>query len=175
MLKIILYAVLVALLALLIYAATKPDTFALQRSITIAAPPEKLYALIQDMKAFNTWNPFAKKDPAQVVRYEGPASGLGAAYAWEGPVVGKGRMEVTEDLAPTRLAMRLDFVKPMKATHRVDFTIEPQGANSRVTWAMSGAMPYVSKLMTIFYSMDKMAGGDFESGLANLKAIAEAR
>ena len=71
--------------------------------------------------------------------------------------------------------MRLDFVKPMKATHRVDFTIEPQGANSRVTWAMSGAMPYVSKLMTIFYSMDKMVGGDFESGLTNLKAIAEAR
>lgn len=175
MLKIILGAVALLLLAVLVYAATKPDTFALQRSISIAAPPEKLYGLIHDLRAFNTWNPFANKDPAQVVRYEGPPSGLGAAYAWESKVAGVGRMEVIEDLAPKRLAMRLDFVKPMKATHRVEFTIEPQGAHSRVTWAMSGAMPYVSKLMAVFYSMDKMVGGDFEAGLASLKALAEAR
>ena len=175
MLKIVLGLVGLALLAVLVYAATKPDSFTLQRSISVAAPPDKVFALISDMKAFNTWNPFARKDPAQKLSYEGPAGGVGAAYAWEGPVVGKGRMEVVETLPPTRVAMRLDFEKPMQARNQAVFTLEPQGAQTRVTWAMNGPMPYLSKLMTIFYSMDKMVGGDFEAGLANLKAAAEAR
>lgn len=175
MLKMVLGVVGLALLAVLVYAATKPDSFTLQRSISVAAPPDKLFALINDMRAFNTWNPFARKDPAQVLSYEGPAAGVGAAYTWEGPVVGKGRMEVLETVPHTRLAMRLDFEKPMQARNQVVFSLEPQGAQTRVTWAMSGPMPYLSKLVTTFYSMDKMVGGDFEAGLSYLKAAAEAR
>jgi uncharacterized protein YndB with AHSA1/START domain len=162
-----------AVAVLLIHAATKPDSFTIQRSASIAAPPDRLFALIHATQPFNTWNPYARKDPTMKLRYEGPASGPGAAYAWDSENAGAGRMEVIEASAPTRVAMRLDFERPMKATNRVDFTLEPQGAQTKVTWAMSGPMPYISKLMTTFFDMDKMVGDDFAAGLANLKAAAE--
>ncbi len=165
--------VAVAIAGVLIYAATKPDTFSVQRSATIAAPPDKLFGLINEPKAFNTWNPYALKDPQVKLRYEGPASGPGAAYAWESETLGVGRMEVIEAVVPTRVAMRLDFEKPMQAKNRVEFTLQPQGAATQVTWAMSGPMPYLSRLLTTFFNMDKMVGGDFEAGLQNLKATAE--
>ena len=170
-------ALVIALLvaAVLIYAATKPDTFTLQRSATIGAPPDKVFALINDVKAFNTWNPFARKDPAARLQYQGAASGPGAAYTWQGGTSGAGRMEVIEAVAPAKVVMRLDFEEPMKATNRVDFTLVPLGAATKVTWAMSGPMPYLHKLVTTFVSMDKMVGSDFEAGLANLKFAAESR
>ncbi len=140
----------VAIAGVLIYAATKPDTFSVQRSAVIAAPPDKLFGLINEPKAFNTWNPYARKDPQVKLRYEGATSGPGAAYAWESESLGVGRMEVVESAAPTRVAMRLEFEKPMRAKNRVDFTLLPQGATTQVTWAMSGPMPYISKLFTTF-------------------------
>jgi uncharacterized protein YndB with AHSA1/START domain len=173
LLKSIVAIVALATAGLLTYAATKPDQFRVQRSSTIAAPPERLFALINDVKAFNSWNPYALKDPAIKLRYEGAGSGPGAAYAWESETAGTGRMEVVEATAPHRVAMRLDFKEPMKATNIVEFTLVPQGNTTQVTWAMSGSMPYLHKLMTTFIDMDKMVGGDFESGLANLKAAAE--
>jgi uncharacterized protein YndB with AHSA1/START domain len=162
-----------AVAGLLTYAATKPDQFRVQRSSSIAAPPEKVFALINDVKAFNSWNPYALKDPAIKLRYEGAGSGPGAAYAWESKTAGAGRMEVVETSAPYLVAMRLNFEEPMKATNRVEFTLVPQGNTTQVTWAMSGSMPYLHKLMTTFFDMDTMVGGDFEGGLANLKAAAE--
>lgn len=162
-----------AVAGVLIYAATKPDTFSVQRSATIAAPPDKLFGLINEPKAFNTWNPYALRDPQVKLRYEGAASGPGAAYAWESESLGVGRMEVIEAVASTRIAMHLNFEKPMQTKNRLEFTLKPQGAATQVTWAMSGPMPYLSKLITTFFDMDKMVGGDFEAGLANLKAAAE--
>ena len=173
MIKTILGVIVLAIAAVLIYAATKPDTFALQRSASIAAPPERLYPLIADVKAFNTWNPWARKDPATKMAYEGPASGVGAAYSWDSEQLGAGRMQITEATAASRVAARLEFKRPFEATNRVEFTLQPQGTQTQVTWAMSGPMPYLSKLMTTFVSMDKMVGSDFEAGLANLKAVAE--
>lgn len=175
MIKTIAFVVVLLVAAVLLYAATRPDTFALQRSATIAATPDKLFALINDVRAFNTWNPFALKDPAIKLQYEGAASGPGAAYAWQGESSGVGRLEVIESVAPAKVAMRLDFDKPMKASHRVEFTLAQRGPATQVTWAMTGRMPYLSKLITTFVSMDRMVGGEFEAGLANLKAAAEAR
>lgn len=159
--------------AVLIYAATRPDTFSIQRSAAITAPPDKVFALISDVKAFNTWNPFARKDPSMQLRYEGAASGVGAAYGWDSDQAGAGHLEITEAVAPSRVVMRLAFTKPMATTNRVEFTLQPQGAQTQVTWAMSGPMPYLSKLITTFVSMEKMVGPDFEAGLATLKATAE--
>lgn len=173
MFKTVLLAIVAAVVAVLLYAASRPDSFSLERRITISAPPEKVHALINDVKAFNTWNPFALKDPAIKLRYEGGPSGPGAAYAWESETVGTGRMEIVEATAPSRVAMRLDFEKPMKGSNRVEFRLRPIGAQTEVTWAMSGPMPYLSKLITTFVDMDRMVGGDFEAGLANLKALAE--
>lgn len=173
MLKTLLIIVVLAVLGVLGFAATRPDSFVLQRSTTIAAPPERVFGLINDLHGFNTWNPWALKDPTTKLSYEGPDSGPGAAYRWTGEKLGSGRMQIIESVPGRLVAARLEFRAPMEATNRVDFTLQPEGSGTRITWAMSGAMPFVSKLMSVFVSMDKMVGPDFEAGLANLKAAAE--
>lgn len=164
-------AVLLALL--LVYAATRPDSFRIERHVTIQAPPERIFALIQDLKAFNTWNPYNKKDPAIKGEYSAITAGPGARYAWESQEVGVGSMEITEAAAPSRVAMKLDFVKPMAAHNQALFLLKPDGAATQVSWAMEGPSPYLSKLMGVVFNIDKMVGTDFENGLADLKALAE--
>jgi uncharacterized protein YndB with AHSA1/START domain len=174
MLKIIALVVVAAIVVVLVLAATKPDSFSLQRSTSIAAPPEKIHALINDLKAFNTWNPWALKDPSSAITYEGANTvGVGAAYNWKGGKSGAGRMQIVESTTPSRVAASLEFKEPMTTTNRVEFTVVPQAAGTQVTWTMSGPMPFMSKLMSVFMSFDKMVGPDFEAGLANLKAAAE--
>ena len=173
MLKTILLIVAAAIAALLIYAATKPDSFRLSRSAAIAAPPDKVFALINDLRQFNTWNPFAKMDPKQVITYDAVTAGVGGAYNWQGEKSGVGRMQIAESVPAQRVTAKLDFTKPFEAHNVVDFTVQPQGNGSTVTWAMHGPMPYLNRVMTIFFDMDKTVGKDFEAGLANLKALAE--
>jgi uncharacterized protein YndB with AHSA1/START domain len=173
MLKTILLIVAAVIAALLAYAAFKPDTFRLQRSATIAAPPAKVFALINDLRQFNTWNPFAKMEPSVVITYDATSAGVGGAYNWKGEKTGEGRMQITESVPAQRVSAKLDFTKPFEAHNLVDFTVQPQGSGSTVTWAMHGPMPYLNRVMTIFFDMDKTVGKDFEAGLANLKALAE--
>lgn len=175
MLQTILLVIGTVIAAVLIYAAFKPKTFLLERRTTIAAPPHLVFPLIDNLKAFNTWNPFAKQDPAQTIYYENITEGCGAAYRWEGAKSGVGRLQVSESAPSERVTMNLDFAKPMEAHNKVVFSLTPQGAGTEVTWAMSGAMPYLHRLMTTFFSMDKMVGGEFDKGLASLKIIAEAK
>jgi len=168
--------VVIALVAaVLLFASTRPDSFRVERRIAIQAPPAKIYPLINDLHAFQTWSPYEKKDPAMKRSYDGPASGPGAAYAWAGnKEVGRGSMQITEAVAPERVAMKLDFLEPFEAHNRVDFTLAPrEGGATEVTWAMHGPSPFVSKLMGLVFDIDKMVGRDFEDGLAKLKALAE--
>ena len=175
MFKTIAIAVAVLIAALLGYAATRPDTFRVEREATIKAPPEKIFALINDLRRWDSWSPWEKKDPAMRRTFSGDAtSGKGAAYAWEGNSdVGQGRMEIAESVPRSRVRIKLDFVKPFEAHNIVDFTLEPKGDATSVTWAIYGPSPYISKLIGIFLSMDSMIGKDFEAGLAGLKAVAE--
>lgn len=174
MFKIIAIVIVVLIAALLIYAATKPDTFRVQRSTSIKAPPEKIFALINDFHSWGAWSPYEKKDPAMKRTMSGAANGNGAVYEWEGDKnVGKGRMEITESSPPTKVTLKLDFVKPFETHNIVDFTLEPKGDSTNVTWAMHGPSPYISKIIGIFINMDSMIGKDFETGLANLKTISE--
>jgi uncharacterized protein YndB with AHSA1/START domain len=167
-------AVVVLLAALLIYAATQPDTFRIQRATSIKAPPEKIFAVLNDFMRWEAWSPWEKKDPAMKRTFSAVTSGKGAVYAWEGNSdVGQGRMEIAESVAPSKVAIKLDFVKPFETHNMVEFTLEPKGDSTNVTWAMQGPMPYISKLITVFVNMDSMVGKDFEAGLANLKAVAE--
>lgn len=167
-------AVVVLLAALLVYAATKPDTFRVQRATSIKAPPEKIFALINDLQGWSAWSPYEKLDPGMKRSHSGAANGKGAVYAWEGNgKVGAGRMEITQSSPPSKVAIKLDFAKPFEAHNIAEFTLEPKGDSTNVTWAMYGPNLYVSKLMSIFFSMDNMIGKDFETGLANLKTIAE--
>jgi carbon monoxide dehydrogenase subunit G len=174
MLTIAAIAVVAALIALLLFAATRPDTFSMSRSITVAVPQDQVFALINDLKSFNAWNPWAVKEPEAKITYErSDTAGVGAAYTWKGKKTGSGRMEWIEAAPPSLLAAKLEFKAPMATTNRVEFKLAPQAAGTQVTWVMSGPMPFVSKLMSVFASIDKMVGPDFEAGLANLKALAE--
>ena len=174
MIKKIAIAVVVLLAALLIYAATQPDTFRIQRATSIKAPPEKIFAVLNDFMRWEAWSPWEKKDLAMKRTFSAVTSGKGAVYAWEGNSdVGQGRMEIAESVAPSKVAIKLDFVKPFETHNMVEFTLEPKGDSTNVTWAMQGPMPYISKLITVFVNMDSMVGKDFEAGLANLKAVAE--
>ena len=177
MLKTLAYiaAVLVVVVAgILIYAATRPDTFRIQRSTAIKAPPEKIFALINDFHAWSAWSPYEKKDPAMKRTFSGASAGKGAVYAWDGDKnVGTGRMEITDAASPSKIVIKLDFFKPFEGHNTGEFTMEPKGDNTVVTWAMYGPAAFMMKVMGIFMNMDNMIGNDFAVGLANLKAVAE--
>ena len=167
----IIIAVLIA--GVLILAATRPDTFRVERSTGIKAPPEKIFALINDFDRWGAWSPWEKKDAA-MKRTFGAKSGKGATYAWEGNKdVGQGRMEIADSVPPSRIAIKLDFVKPFEAHNDVVFVLEPKGDTTQVRWTMQGHTPYFAKIIHVFIDMDKMVGKDFEAGLASLKAAAE--
>jgi uncharacterized protein YndB with AHSA1/START domain len=152
----------------------QPNNFRVARSQAIKAPPEKIYAYLVDFRSWPNWSPYEKKDPAMKRTLSGPPSGVGAVYAWDGNNdVGQGRMEIIEARPASRVAIKLDFIKPFEGHNRAEFTLEPRGDATQVTWAILGPRPFVSKVMCLFLDMDKMIGKDFEAGLANLKAAAE--
>ena len=174
MLKTIAIVVVVLVGALLAFAATKPDTFRVQRAASIKAPPEKIFPLINDLHSWGAWSPWEKLDPAMKRTHSGAASGKGAVYQWEGNgEVGAGRMEIVEASPPSAVRIKLDFLKPFEAHNFAEFTLEPKGDATDVRWTMYGPNTYVSKLMSVFFNMDSMVGKYFESGLANLKAATE--
>ena len=155
-------------------AARKPAMFRVERSTSIQAPPETIFALLSDFRQWPDWSPWEKLDPAMTRTLSGAASGVGAVYAWTGNKnVGAGRMEITDAQAPTRLTIKLDFLRPFEAHNRIDLTLEPSGGSTGVRWAMHGPNTKVMRVMGTFVSMDKMMGKDFEKGLSNLKRLAE--
>jgi len=168
-------AIVVALIvAVLVFAATKPDTFRAQRASSVNAPPEQIFALINDLHRWRAWSPHEKKHPAMKRTLTGAPQGEGAVYEWEGNKdIGKGRMEITDSSPPSRVRIKLDFVRPFEAHNTVEFTLEPNGDSTIVTWAMHGPSPFLAKLVSVFFGMDSMIGKDFEAGLANPKAVAE--
>lgn len=174
MLKAIVIILVVLVAAVLVLAATRPDTFRVQRSATIKAPPERIFGLINDFHRWGAWSPWEHKDPAMKRTFGAATSGSGAVYAWEGnKQVGQGRMEIAESVAPSRVAIKLDFVKPFEAHNIVEFALEGGGETTHVTWSMTGSTPYFAKIIHLFIDMDRMVGKDFEAGLANLKAVAK--
>src|SRR5258706_2715353 len=143
MLAKVLIVVAVLLAGVLVFAAARPDSFRIERSATIKAPPEKIFAQVNDLKAWTAWSPWEKIDPALKRTYSGPQSGKGAAYAWEGNKdVGAGRMEIAESVTPSKITMRLDFLKPFEAHNTAEFTFTRQGDSTTVNWAMYGPSPY---------------------------------
>ena len=165
--------VVIAIAGILIYAATKPDSFRVQRVVLINAPPDKVFPLVNDIKAWTVWSPYEKKDPAMKRTYGAVTAGKGATYSWDGDKnVGQGSMEMIES-GPRKVVLKLDFVKPFEAHNMGEFLLEPKGDSTSVTWATYGPSPYMSKVIGTFMNIDDMIGRDFEKGLADLKAAAE--
>lgn len=173
MLAIILSLLGLLVVAVLIYAATRPDTLRIERSLLIQAPAEKILAHVNDFHRWRDWSPYEKLDPAMRRDIGGAPSGLGATYSWEAEgKAGTGRMRIT-DARPDRTTIELDFSKPFVSRNLAEFTAVAQADGTRVTWSMQGPAAYMTKLMGVFVDMDRMIGRDFETGLAALKTLSE--
>lgn len=166
--------VVVALGALLAYAATRPDTFSLSRSIAINAPAARIFPLIADFHEWTRWSPWEKMDPALSRTYSGAERGVGAVYEWQGAKTGQGRMEVAEAREPSLVSIKLDFIKPFPAKNIATFSLTEYSGATTVTWSMSGPQAFMGKVVSVFMSMEKIVGGSFEKGLADLKRVSEA-
>lgn len=166
----------VAILAILVgVIALQPSDVHVERSASMAAPAADVFAQVNDFHKWEAWSPWAKIDPAAKVTYEGPASGVGAAFAWDGnDQVGAGKMTITESKPSEHIVIRLDFFKPFAGTDTTEFLFKSDGKQTTTTWIMTGKKNFVSKAICMFVDMDKMVGGQYEKGLAAIKAIVEA-
>lgn len=174
MLKKILIGVAGALLLLLVAISLQPDTFHVERSISVAAPPANVRALVDDFHAWRGWSPWEKLDPNLQRTFDGPPAGAGAKYAWRGNrEVGEGRMTI-EQSDPSRIVIELEFLKPFEASNTATFTFVGTEQGTKTTWAMDGRNNFMSKAFHLVMDMDKMLGADFERGLEAIKASAEA-
>ena len=174
MLKTLAIVIVLAILGILAFALTRPDSFSVQRTATIHAPADKVFELINDFHRWSEWSPWEKLDPEMKRTFSGAAAGVGTIYEWTGnSKVGAGRMEILKTAPATRLDIKLDFIKPFEGHNIAEFTLTPKGDDTEVLWVMHGPAPFITKLMGVFVSMDSMIGKDFEAGLANMKAAAE--
>lgn len=174
MLKKILIGIAVVILVFLIIVAMQPADYQVTRSTTVATPPDLVFLHVNELKKWAAWNPWEKLDPNMKLTYDGPASGAGASYSWVGNSdVGEGRMTITDSRLNESVKTKLEFFKPMVGVSDAEFTFKPQGNQTEVTWAMTGKNNFIAKAFCMFMDMDKMIGGQFEKGLADLKSMAE--
>jgi hypothetical protein len=158
----------------LIVVAMQPADFKVERSATLRAPAPAAFAQVNDFQNWQAWSPWEKVDPALKRTYEGPQAGTGAVYAWQGNKdVGEGRMTITESRPGELVRIKLEFFKPFAAVNDTVFRFQPASEGTTVTWTMSGQNSFVSKAMCLFINMDRMVGGMFEQGLAQMKTVVE--
>lgn len=169
------FAVLAAfILILVLVVAARPSDFRIARSASFSAAPDRLFGEVNDLHKWEAWSPWAKRDLAMKQDYGGPPAGTGATYHWDGNKdVGEGRMTITESVPSSLIRIKLEFMRPFAAINTSEFILKPEGGGTHLTWAMTGKHNFVVKFFTLFMDMDKMVGGDFEKGLASLKAIVE--
>lgn len=175
MIKIVLIVLAVALIGLLTVVALQPPDFRIARTLRMASPPQAVFNEVNDLHRWEAWSPWAKLDPDMKQTYEGPPAGAGASSAWTGnKEVGEGRMTISESRSPEFIRVQLEFLKPFKAVNQAEFTFKPEGEQTVVSWSMTGQKNFMVKAVHLFMDMDKMIGGQFEQGLAQLKAVVEA-
>jgi len=175
MLKIILIALGVIIVVLAVVVTLQPAEFRVARSATMSAPAPVIFGQVNDLHKWEAWNPWQKKDPAMKLDFAGPPAGPGASYSWAGnKEVGEGRLTITESRPGERVRIKLEFMKPFAATNTAEFTFKPEGDRTSVTWSMEGRNNFFAKAIGLCMNMDKMVGGEFEKGLADMKSVVEA-
>jgi uncharacterized protein YndB with AHSA1/START domain len=175
MFKKILIALAVIIVVFVIIVALQPSEFRIVRSATISAPAPAVFAQVNDFHHWEAWSPWAKLDPAAKATFEGPPAGRGAIFRWAGNnEVGEGSMTITESRPSDLIRIKLEFLRPFAATNTAEFTFKPEGSQTAVTWSMEGKNNFIAKAVCLFMNMDKMVGGQFEKGLAQMKSVAEA-
>ena len=170
----ILSGVAVLIVLFVVVVALRPADFCVTRSASMAAPPAVAFVQVNDFHMWEAWSPWAKIDPAVKNTFEGALAGVGAGFSWSGNnQVGQGRMTITDSRPDLLVRIRLEFLKPFKATHTAEFSFRPEGGKTLVTWSMYGKNNFFSKAFALFVDCDKMLGGQFEKGLAQMKSVAE--
>jgi hypothetical protein len=173
--KRILIGLAIMVVAFLGIVALQPADYRVTRGISINAPAEVVFAQVNDFRKWEAWSPWVKLDPEVKNTFEGPATGTGAVFIWSGNAdVGEGRMTLTESRPNDRIRIKLDFIRPFPDTCTVEFAFQPAGNQTAVTWSMWGHKNFIGKAACLFMNMDKMLGGDFEKGLAQMQTVAEA-
>ena len=174
MIKKILIVLVIILVVFVVIVAMQPAAYRITRTATISAPPADVFAQVNDLHKFQDWSPWAKLDPALKQTYDGAPAGTGAIYSWEGnKKVGAGRMTITDSRTNDLVSMKLEFLKPFASTATTEFAFKAEGNQTSVTWSMFGENNFMAKAFCPFMNMDKMVGGDFERGLAQLKSLVE--
>jgi carbon monoxide dehydrogenase subunit G len=167
------YVATTAVGAMLILASMRQDTFHVERSTRIAAPPEWVFAQINDLQRMKNWNPYEKKDPSLKGEFGATTRGIGASYAWDSEKVATGRMTIVESKPLRQVTLRLDFEKPFVSTVTTEYTLKPDRGGTQVTWSMNGPANFVHKLMETVFVLDPLIGRDLDAGLVNLKVASE--
>ncbi|PYN89319.1 MAG: polyketide cyclase [Candidatus Rokuibacteriota bacterium] len=168
-------AVVLAVGVLALIVALQPSEFRIERSATIAAPAPAVFAQVNDFHNWEAWSPWAKLDPTAKSSFAGAPAGQGAAFSWAGnSKVGEGRMTITESRPSELVRIKLEFLKPFEATNTAEFTFRPDGERTAVTWSMYGHNNFIGRAVSLFVNMERTLGGEFEKGLASMKAVAEA-
>jgi uncharacterized protein YndB with AHSA1/START domain len=174
MFEIFLIALAAIVVVFLIIVAMQPAQYRVARSATVAAPAQAVFAQVNDFHKWEAWNPWGKIDPAMKHSYEGAPAGTGAVYSWVGnKEVGEGRMTLTESRPSDLIRIKMEFFKPFAGNSIAEFTFKPEGNQTAVTWSMSGDNNFMAKAIHLFMNMDKMIGGQFEKGLAQIKSLVE--
>jgi len=174
MIKKILIVLIVILVVFVVIVAMQPAAYRITRTATMSVPPADVFAQVNDLHKFQDWSPWAKLDPGLKQTYDGASAGTGAIYSWEGnKKVGAGRMTITDSRTNELVSMKLEFLKPFASVATTDFAFKPEGNQTSVTWSMAGENNFMAKAFCLFMNMDKMVGGDFERGLAQLKSLVE--
>jgi len=172
----ILIGIAILLLLFVIVVATRPAEYQVSRSAQISAPPSAVFAEVNDFHRWTAWNPWGKLDPAMKQSYGGAASGVGASYSWAGNhQVGEGRMTIIESRPDERVKIQMEFLKPFAGNSVAEFNFKPAGEQTLLTWSMSGKNNFMAKAIGLFMNMDRMIGGQFEKGLADMKTTVEQR
>jgi uncharacterized protein YndB with AHSA1/START domain len=175
MLEIILIGLAVIIVVFLIIVAMQPAQYRVARSATISAPAQAVFAQVNDFHKWEAWNPWGKIDPAMKHSYQGTPAGIGAVYTWVGnKEVGEGRMTIIESRPNDLIRIKMEFFKPFAGNSIAEFTFKPEGNQTAVTWSMTGENNFMAKAIHLFINMDKMIGGQFEKGLAQIKSLVEA-
>jgi hypothetical protein len=171
----IVIALVVIIAGLVVVVATRPSEFRVSRTTTISAPAPVVFAQVNDFHKWEAWSPYVKRDPAMKKTIEGAPSGVGAIYTWSGSnEVGEGRTTIIESRPDELIRIKLEFVRPFAATSTAEFAFKPEGERTAVTWSLDGRNGFIAKAMGLVVNMDRMIGGDFETGLAQMKSAAEA-
>ncbi|HSL48718.1 MAG TPA: SRPBCC family protein [Candidatus Deferrimicrobiaceae bacterium] len=165
----------VIVVVLVVVVALRPSEFRVERAATIAAPPPVVFAQVNDFRKWDAWSPYARRDPAMKKSFEGAPAGVGAVYTWSGNhEVGEGRTTIIEIRPHDLIRIKLEFVRPFAATNTAEFTFRPEGERTAVTWSLAGRNSFMGKAVGLFMNTDRMVGGDFEKGLAQMKSVVEA-